>query len=95
MVFKNLVISLFVFTFSFNVFTPKVITYDIPRMICGDCAKTITKFLVKRRGLRKDQIKFNITTKQVTLSFEDGKTLDTEDLKYIDFESGYNLVQES
>jgi copper chaperone CopZ len=92
---KYIFTLLFTSLITFNVYTPKVVTYDIPRMICGNCAKTITTFLVKRKGLRKDQIKFNITTKQVTITSEDGVGLTEDDLKYIDLESGYNLVANS
>jgi hypothetical protein len=53
----------------------------------------ITTHLIKRRGLTKEQIKFNIEKKQVDITFPNDKDLSKDDLKYLLHEAGYELVK--
>jgi copper chaperone CopZ len=77
--------------FSFNIFAATTVKYNVPDMTCEHCAKTITTQLIKRRGLKKEEIKFTIDKKQVDITFSDDKALTPEDLKYILIEAGYTL----
>jgi copper chaperone CopZ len=77
--------------FSLNVFAAKTIRYNVPDMTCGHCAKTITTHLMKRRSIKKENIKFNIEKKHVDITFSDDKPLTAEDIKYILVEGGYTL----
>ncbi len=70
---------------------PRTIKYNAPDIVCADCIQTITKHLVRRKGLTKDQIRFNMATKQVDIIFKYGDSLSEEDLKYILIEAGYQL----
>lgn len=79
--------------FSFSAFGKVTVKYDVPEMVCGSCAKTITTHLIKRRGLKEDQIKFNIEKKQVDITFPNDKDLSKDDLKYLLHEAGYELVK--
>jgi copper chaperone CopZ len=67
-------------------------TYAVPDMVCDHCAKSITKELLKIRGLTQNHIKFNIEQKVVTITFDDNKLLSKTELKTIQFEAGYDLL---
>ena len=87
---KKLLILL-ILVISSNLFALTTVKYDVPDMTCDHCAKTITKHLVKLRGFKKEQIKFNIDKKQVDISFIDDKPLSADDLKSVLHEAGYTL----
>jgi copper chaperone CopZ len=89
---KTLFITLSIL-FSFHLFAAQTFRYSVPDMTCGYCAKMITSHLVKRKTLKKDQIKFNIEKKQVDITFSDDKPLSQEDLAYLKEKAGYTLKQ--
>jgi copper chaperone CopZ len=78
---------------SFSAFGKVTVKYDVPEMVCESCVKMITTHLIKRRGLAKEQIKFNIEKKQVDITFPNDKDLSKDDLKYLLLEAGYELVK--
>lgn len=85
---KLLILSLL---FSFSTFAKVNVTYDIPGMVCGKCAKTITEYLMKKRDFKKEDIKFNIEKKQVEIVFKDNNPLTKEELRYLLVYAGYEL----
>lgn len=73
------------------ILTPKTIKYSVPDIVCADCIQTITTHLIKRKGLEKKQIRFNMVTKHVDITFKYGRSLSNDDLKYLLIEAGYKL----
>lgn len=73
------------------VFGAKTIKYDVANMTCSSCAKIITKYLIKKRNVKKEDIKFNIKNKQVDITFINNKPLTLEDKEYIQNKAGYIL----
>ena len=74
---------------------PRTIKYDVPDIVCADCIQTISKYLIERKGLSREQIRFNMATKQVDITFKYGASLSKEDLQYILVEAGYKLAKTS
>jgi copper chaperone CopZ len=85
--------TLLLLIFSFASFGAVTKTYSIPDMVCGHCEKAITKELLKIRGLSKQKFKFDISKKEVVITFDDNKLLTPQELATIQYEAGYGLVQ--
>ena len=87
---KKLILIAIIIFFPLTANAAETAKISVNGLVCDFCARAIEKIFTKDEAV--ESVAVDLTSKIVTATFKDGKTLSDDELKKLVTDAGYNVV---